>query len=196
MHGNKSGHSHGEHLWTAEQTYRGTRWSFIALADLEWNCDLVASAEAEFKAPSCSRLKAIAPQGTQGYTEGHGEMRMKTVFVASMLALVFAAASNLSGKWSGSFKVDGGDQHNVPQLFILKQQGNALTGSGGPNAGEQYPIEHGRVDGDAVQFDLTTGEWKFTYQLKSTEADSLNGTIKLESPDESRKAKVSLARVK
>ena len=83
----------------------------------------------------------------------------------------------------------------MPQFFILKQQGHALTGSGGPNAGEQYPIENGRIDGNDVQFQLTTGEWKFSYDLKSVEPDSLRGTIKLESPDDSRTAKVLLARV-
>lgn len=120
---------------------------------------------------------------------------MKTTVLAVLLMLT-ATTVDLSGKWSGSFKVDGGDHHEVPQLFILKQQGHTLTGSGGPNAGEQYPIENGRIDRAAVQFQLTTGEWKFTYDLKSVEPDSLRGTIKLESADDSRTAKVSLARTK
>jgi hypothetical protein len=84
------------------------------------------------------------------------------ITVATVVLLAATAiAGDLTGKWSGTFKVDGGD-HNVPQLFILKQQGKTLTGSGGPNAGEQYPIENGRIDGDEARFVLTTGEWKFT----------------------------------
>ena len=120
---------------------------------------------------------------------------MKALAIALLLTLA-ATTVDVSGKWSGSFKVEGGDHHDVPQLFVLKQQGHTLTGSGGPNAGEQYPIEDGRIDGDAVQFELTTGEWRFTYDLKSVESDSLRGTIRLESPDDRRTANVSLTRVK
>src|SRR5271169_772219 len=120
---------------------------------------------------------------------------MKMTMAAVMLLAVSAMAGNLTGKWSGSFKVEGGD-HNVPQLFILKQGGKSLTGSGGPNAGEQYPIENGRIDGNEIRFELTTGEWKFAYDLKRTESDGLQGELKLESVGDSRKAKVSLARVK
>lgn len=119
---------------------------------------------------------------------------MKTL---AMVLLLTLAGTNvdLSGKWSGSFKVEGGD-HEVSQLFILKQQGKSLTGSGGPNAAEQYPIENGKIDGDSVRFQLTTGEWKFAYDFKIAGPDTLKGTLKLESLDESRTANVSLVRVK
>jgi hypothetical protein len=106
-----------------------------------------------------------------------------------------AMANDLTGKWSGTFKVDGGD-HTVPQLFILKQQGKTLSGSGGPNASEQYPIENGRIDGEDARFELTTGEWKFTYDLRQTAPGALEGTLKLQSVNDSRNAKVSLIRSK
>jgi hypothetical protein len=127
-------------------------------------------------------------------------MKMKMTIAAVVLLAVMplavgAMAGDLTGKWSGAFKVDGGD-HSVPQLFILKQQGKTLTGSGGPNAGEQYPIENGRVDGNEAKFELTTGEWKFTYDLRQSESGELKGDLKLESVGDSRKATVSLARAK
>jgi hypothetical protein len=118
----------------------------------------------------------------------------RTVAIVFLLA-ASAMAGDLTGKWSGTFKVDGGD-HNVPQLFILKQQGKTLTGSGGPNAGEQYPIENGRIDGDEVRFEITTGEWKFAYDLKQTVPDALKGDLKLQSVNDSRNARVSLTRSK
>lgn len=128
-------------------------------------------------------------------TEIGGVARMnRTVGIVVLLA-ASAIAGDLTGKWSGTFKVDGGD-HNVPQLFILKQQGKTLTGSGGPNAGEQYPIENGRIDGDQARFELTTGEWKFAYDLKQTGPDGLKGDLKLQSVNDSRSAKVSLTRSK
>jgi hypothetical protein len=120
---------------------------------------------------------------------------MKKTIAILMLLASSAMAGDLTGKWSGAFKVGGGD-HNVPQLFILKQQGKSLTGSGGPNAVEQYPIENGRIDANEARFELTTGEWKFTYDLKQTGQDTLEGDLKLQSVGDSRNAKVSLARAK
>jgi hypothetical protein len=122
-------------------------------------------------------------------------MKVKCALVLVSLLAVSAMASDLTGKWSGTFKVDGGD-HTVPQLFLLKQQGKTLTGSGGPNSGEQYPIENGRIEGNDIRFELTTGEWKFTYDLRQTESEALHGDLKLESVGDSRTAKVSLERVK
>jgi len=118
----------------------------------------------------------------------------RTVAIVFLLA-ASAMAGDLTGKWSGTFKVDGGD-HSVPQRFILKQQGKTLTGSGGPNAGEQYPIENGRIDGDEVRFEITTGEWRFAYHLKQTVPDALKGDLKLQSVNDSRNARVSLTRSK
>jgi hypothetical protein len=117
--------------------------------------------------------------------------------IALLITLVALATSNhdLSGRWSGNFRVDGGD-HNVPQLFIFQQQGTKLSGSGGPNEGEQYPIENGTIVNDDARFQLTTGEWKFTYHLQRAAKDDLQGDLKLESVGESRAAKVSLKRVK
>jgi len=123
----------------------------------------------------------------------------KTIWVVILFAIILstisATAGDLSGKWSGTFKVNGGD-HTVPQLFVLKQQGELLTGSGGPNAGEQYPIEQGTIAANRIRFELTTGEWKFTYDLRQAGTDTLDGDLKLQSVGEERTAKVSLARVK
>lgn len=122
-------------------------------------------------------------------------MNMKRTLALLVLFAVSAMASDLTGKWSGTFTVRGGD-HTVPQLFTLKQEGRTVTGSGGPNSSEQYPIENGRIEGSDMKFELTTGEWKFTYDLKQTRSDALRGDLKLESVGDSRTAKVFLERVK
>ena len=119
---------------------------------------------------------------------------MRKTIAVVLLLVVNVMAGDLTGKWSGAFKVAGGD-HDVPQLFLLKQDGSKLTGSGGPNEGEQYPIENGRVDGDRVRFELTTGEWKFRYSLKASEGKMV-GDLELKAVNDSRKATVSLGRVK
>ena len=119
---------------------------------------------------------------------------MKETVALVLLLAMNVMAVDLTGKWSGSFRADGAD-HDVPQLFILKQEGNKLTGSGGPDQSEQYPIEEGKVDGDRLRFELTTGEWKFTYSLKAIDV-RMAGDLELTSINNRRTAKVSLSKTK
>jgi hypothetical protein len=118
---------------------------------------------------------------------------MKKVMGILLLLVSTAVAANLSGKWSGTFRATGAD-HDVPQLLILKQDGSKLSGSGGPDESEQYPIENPRVDDDKVTFELTTGEWKFSYRLKVS-GPHLTGDLELTSADSRRTAKVALNKV-
>ena len=117
---------------------------------------------------------------------------MKKIIALLVLLASNALAGDLTGKWSGTFKVDGGD-HTVPQLFILKQQGNKLTGTGGPNSGEQYPVENGRVEDSRVTFEVTTGNWKFAYDLKVSN-EKMSGDLKLKAMNDSRAATVTLTK--
>jgi hypothetical protein len=119
---------------------------------------------------------------------------MKRTIAVVLLLAMNAIAGDLTGKWSGTFRADGAD-HDVPQLFILKQAGNNLTGSGGPDQSEQYPIENGKVDGDRVRFEITTGEWKFAYDLKAIDG-RMEGDLELKSINRGRTAKVSLSKAK
>lgn len=119
---------------------------------------------------------------------------MKLHIAVFLVGAVAAMAADLSGKWSGSFKAEGAD-HAIPQLLILNQHGRILAGSAGPDASEQYPIENGRVDGNKASFGVTTGEWRFVYDLTVKE-DSLSGELTLESTTERRSARVTLTRTK
>lgn len=121
---------------------------------------------------------------------------MRKAFLGVLITVLFTLnleAANTTGRWSGQFRVEGGD-HDIPQLVLIKQEGNKITGSGGPNESEQYPIEKGSIDGDHVQFELTTGDWKFAYDLKIDDTKMM-GKITLNSLNESRSAKVSLTKV-
>jgi hypothetical protein len=77
----------------------------------------------------------------------------------------------------------------------VRQSGNMLAGTGGPNTGEQYSIENGKVDGNRLMFEITTGEWKFTYDLKAT-GEGIAGTLELRSVNDRRTATVSMKKVK
>ena len=113
-----------------------------------------------------------------------------------VIIVLFAAAmaSEVSGTWSGTFKVRG--DHSTPQIIILKQDGKKLTGSAGPELGEQYPVENGQIDGDRVRFEVTSGEWRFSYDLKRLGPDEMKGNLELKSVDDKRTAVVSLSRTK
>lgn len=118
---------------------------------------------------------------------------MKKLILVIVLMTSCAIAADLTGRWSGHFRVSGGD-HDVPQLLILKQNGNKLTGSGGPGDSEQYPLENGVINGDQARFQITTGEWKFSYNLKLA-ASSMTGELELTGVNDRRTAKVTLTRV-
>ena len=95
------------------------------------------------------------------------------------LALVLvASASDISGTWSGTLKVarpDGQMQDDTIHL-ILKQDGGKITGTAGPSAGEQLPIQKGVVDGNRVTMELPVpnGAFKFAVTL---EGDHLTGDV-------------------
>lgn len=110
---------------------------------------------------------------------------MRLFGFALLLAFVVPIGS-VSGKWHGSFRVDGGD-HDVPQLFVLTENGGLLTGTGGPDAAERYPIANGKVKGDLVTFELTTGDWKFFYSLRHS-GQIMSGKLMLKSVNDTRTA--------
>jgi hypothetical protein len=112
------------------------------------------------------------------------------LLVVALLSILGLAVGDVSGNWHGSFRVNGGD-HDVPQLLLLKEDGTKLTGTGGPDATERYPISNGRVNGDHVTFELTTGDWKFFYDLKNSGLQ-MSGKLVLKSANDSRSAEVAL----
>lgn len=112
--------------------------------------------------------------------------------VVLLLFLIGAPGDNISGKWQGGFRAEGGD-HNVGQVITLKESNSTLKGSGGPDETEQYPIANGQITGDQVHFEITTGEWKFYYDLKLS-GQTLAGKLTLKSATETRNAQVKLTR--
>jgi len=69
----------------------------------------------------------------------------RRAIIALILSAAGALAADISGKWSG---IGGG-----PIYLIIKQNGNQLTGTAGPSAGEQLlELHDGTVEGDHVTF--------------------------------------------
>ena len=112
--------------------------------------------------------------------------------LAAVAWIIFSSvAADVSGTWTGTFSVPGSD-HKEPQYFLLQQNGKKLTGSGGPDAVEQYPLVNGSIEGEAASFELSTGDWKFNYELR-TVGQEMKGTLYLKSKEgDSRTAQVTL----
>ncbi len=114
---------------------------------------------------------------------------MKQLATALLLWLV-AGIANLSGVWTGAFR--GSDQ-DIPQLLTLKQQGSKVTGTGGPDSTEQYPVLDGTVTDNVVKFEVDSGQRKFFYTLKGTDS-RLRGSLTIKSANDTRTTSVRLER--
>ena len=79
------------------------------------------------------------------------------LLIIFLLGLTFAPISSraggadISGTWAFSVSLDGGPQ-NFPMTFVLKQQGEKLTGSQTSGSGE--PKVTGAVRGNKVEFSV------------------------------------------
>jgi len=115
------------------------------------------------------------------------------LFVTAALALT-AAAADISGKWSGSVTPDNGDAGSA--YVILKQSGTTLSGSGGPNADEQWPGLQGTVSGSKVSFQVKSASDGTLYKCDLTlDGDHLKGDVTFTSAEgQSGKGKLDLTR--
>jgi hypothetical protein len=106
-----------------------------------------------------------------------------------------AFAADVSGNWQGPFTPENGDAGQG--YVILKQTGTELTGSGGPDANEQWPLSNGKIVGNKI-----TGEVKdpngVVYKLDLVfDGEHIKGDILMTSPEgQTQKAKLELTRVK
>jgi hypothetical protein len=124
---------------------------------------------------------------------------MKRVAILLGLALflvsVVTASEDLTGKWSGSFIITSSDGETKDELayMVLKQNGTELTGTAGPNAETQWPIQKGKVEGNKVTFEVQSNEPVIKFDLKLVDGH-LKGEAKAEHEGKSMKAAVDVQR--
>jgi hypothetical protein len=123
-----------------------------------------------------------------------------TVLKAGLLAAVMVlvgSAADVTGTWSGTLKITGpdGQMQDDTVHMILKQDGAKLTGTAGPTAAEQLPIEKGAVDGNKVSMEvpIPNGSFKFAVVL---EGDHLKGDVALSAGGQVMKATMDATRAK
>ena len=124
-------------------------------------------------------------------------MKAFKAVLLSMILAAAASAADLSGTWSGTLKItapDGQAQDDTIHM-VLKQDGGKLTGTAGPNAGEQLPIEKGAVDGNSATMEvpIPNGSFKFAFVL---EGDRLKGDVVMSAGGQTMKAKMDATRAK
>ena len=116
-----------------------------------------------------------------------------TRLVVIALAAATLVAADVTGSWRGTLTPDGGDAG--PALLILKQEGNALTGTAGPDENERHPISKGTVDNDTVAFEVETPGGVMKFALKQKD-DELTGDVTRERDGQQQTAKLAVKRTK
>ncbi len=102
-------------------------------------------------------------------------MRIKALLGTFVVLTSFASAADISGVWSGAFRASN-SEHDVPQLFTLKQADGRITGTGGPDSSEQYPLLHGQFANGHLRFEVMSTLRDFVYDLTETK-NELRGTV-------------------
>jgi hypothetical protein len=127
-------------------------------------------------------------------------MKKSYLFTALLLSAFLSALAfctpKVTGRWSGTLQMDG-ENDAKPAYAILKQEGNMLSGSVGPNENEQDSFEGGKVDSDKLTFDVPqgpNGEGSIHVELQ-VNGDQLTGRATWSGPGVSGSGKISLKRV-
>jgi hypothetical protein len=117
--------------------------------------------------------------------------------VMAAFAGVAIADVNATGNWSGSFDVtrSNGETKDSTALLKLKQTGTEITGTVGPDEGEQFPILKGKIDGDKITLEVQDHEHTIKFDLK-LDTDRITGEANMSDEHDSAKAKLDVKRVK
>jgi hypothetical protein len=123
--------------------------------------------------------------------------RIASILAVGALWVATAAAADVSGKWSGSFKMmrPDGEARDGTALLVLKQTGNEITGTVGPNEGEQHPAK-GKIDGDKITLESNDGGVVIKLDLVLT-GERIAGDVNATREDgQTMKAKLDVTRAK
>ena len=129
---------------------------------------------------------------------------MKTLVALAILALTIPAhaqtakqAADLTGKWTGTMTrtAPDGRSQAIDWMFDLTQKGKVLTGTTGPNAERQWPIEKGgAVDAGKVTFKVQQPDGPMRTFTLTLVKDRLQGEMLAELNGQSFTTKVDAGR--
>jgi len=124
-------------------------------------------------------------------------LQLRTITLSGLLLLSASMlmAGELTGKWHGKFDIlgpDGKVTEPDEAYMILKAEGATVTGTAGPNEGDQMPIKNGKLengkltfevameDGGVLSFDLTFDGEKITGTANGTGSGGEKMTAKVD----------------
>jgi hypothetical protein len=114
---------------------------------------------------------------------------MRKILLALLVFATSALAADFTGIWSGE-GVTNGESH--PLYFVLKYDGNTLSGSGGPDATEQHPFQSAKLDGDKIILEIGVGEKGTLHFELKPDGDMLKGTVNFRREDGNESGAVTL----
>ena len=85
---------------------------------------------------------------------------MKKFLSLFLLASFALTAGELTGKWSGKFDITNSEgEKQAHQAYMnLKVDGNTVSGTAGPNDGEQMAIKDGKLIAEKLTFKVEMGD--------------------------------------
>jgi hypothetical protein len=125
-------------------------------------------------------------------------MRTLLLFiVVAALAGIAIADTNVTGKWSGSFNVmdENGGTKESTAVLMLKQSGSEITGTVGPDEGEQHAITKGKIDGDKITLESADGNVSIKLDL-ALAGDRITGNVSAVGEGRNMKGKIDVTRAK
>ncbi len=117
------------------------------------------------------------------------------VFLLAALAFGLAADTDISGTWTGSFSItrSNGDSNDGTALLVLKQAGTEITGTVGPDDGQQFPIQKGTIDGDKITLEVQHESHIIKFELVLADGH-IRGEANLSGDGQTAKAKLDVTR--
>jgi len=115
------------------------------------------------------------------------------VIALAAAALAAPADVNLTGKWTGTFNIQGPDGAVMEQgeiVMHLTHTGAAISGTIGPSEEEQHPIVQGKMEGDKVTLEVKRGEQQVVKVDLTLTGDRLKGGATLTMEDRIATAKI------
>jgi hypothetical protein len=125
-------------------------------------------------------------------------MRTLLCFWALAAFAGFAVADvNVTVKWSGSFIATGpgGQTKDSTAVLVLKQNGSDITGTVGPNEGEQHEITKGKIEGDKITLEAADGAHAIKFDL-ALDGDRITGEVNAVGEGQKLEAKIDVMREK
>jgi hypothetical protein len=118
---------------------------------------------------------------------------MTKLLLTLVLFATSALAADFTGTWSGE-GVTNGESHAL--YFVIKQDGDALTGSGGPGVDEQHNFSIAKMNGTKLVLEIAVGEkGTLHFELEPDGGTGLKGTVSFRREDGNESGTVTLKKV-